>query len=79
MIIGILKEIKTEENRVSMTPAGVEVMKQHGHKVLVEKGAGKGSGFTDASYATHGAEIIKPQRKFIKCRHGYACKRTPAA
>lgn len=59
MIIGILKEIKTEENRVSMTPSGVEVMKQHGHTVLVEKNAGKGSGFTDTSYAAHGAEIVK--------------------
>jgi len=66
MIIGILKEIKTEENRVSMTPAGVEVLKQHGHKVLVEKGAGKGSGFTDASYATHGAEIIKTSKEIYK-------------
>ena len=66
MIIGILKEIKTEENRVSMTPAGVEVLKQHGHKVLVEKNAGKGSGFTDASYATHGAEIIKTSKEIYK-------------
>lgn len=66
MIIGILKEIKTEENRVSMTPAGVEVMKQHGHKVLVEKNAGRGSGFTDASYATHGAEIIKTSKEIYK-------------
>ena len=40
MIIGILKEIKAEENRVSMTPAGVEVMKQKGHSVLIEKEAG---------------------------------------
>ena len=39
VIVGILKEIKTEENRVSMTPAGVEVMKGSGHTVLVEKGA----------------------------------------
>ncbi|MBN1226672.1 MAG: alanine dehydrogenase [Deltaproteobacteria bacterium] len=66
MIIGILKEIKTEENRVSMTPAGVEVLKQHGHKVLVEKNAGKGSGFTDASYVTHGAEIIKTSKEIYK-------------
>ncbi len=66
MIIGILKEIKTEENRVSMTPAGVEVMKQHGHKVLVEKNAGRGSGFTDAFYATHGAEIIKTSKEIYK-------------
>jgi len=58
MIIGILKEIKTEEYRVSMTPAGVEVMKHNGHTVLVEKKAGDGSGFTEDAYARSGAEII---------------------
>jgi len=58
MIVGILKEIKAEENRVSMTPAGVEVMKQHGHTVLVEKHAGSGSGFDNKSYVSAGAEII---------------------
>ncbi len=44
MIVGILREIKAEENRVSMTPGGVEVMTQNGHTVLVEKKAGSGSG-----------------------------------
>jgi alanine dehydrogenase len=58
MIAGILKEIKTEENRVSMTPAGVEVMQAHGHSILVEKNAGTRSGFEDAAYAAAGAEII---------------------
>lgn len=58
MIVGILKEIKKEENRVSMTPAGVEVLWQHGHTVLVEKSAGGGSGFDDESYVAHGAEIV---------------------
>lgn len=58
MIIGILKEIKAEENRVSMTPAGVEVMKHNAHTVLVEKDAGRGSGFSDVSYADAGAEIV---------------------
>jgi alanine dehydrogenase len=58
MIIGILKEIKAEENRVSMTPAGVEVMKQNGHQVLVEKHAGTSSGFEDTAYAKAGAEIV---------------------
>ena len=57
MIVGILKEIKAEENRVAMTPAGVEVMKQNGHTVLVEKSAGEASGFTDTAYAEAGAEI----------------------
>ena len=58
MIVGILKEIKAEENRVSMTPGGVEVMKQNGHNVLVEKDAGKASGFQDTDYVEAGAEII---------------------
>jgi len=58
MIIGILKEIKPEENRVSMTPAGVEEMVQHGHVVLVEGHAGSASGFDDRAYRKAGAEII---------------------
>ena len=58
MIVGVLKEIKTQENRVCMTPAGVEVMKQHGHTVLVEKAAGVGSGFADADYEAAGAKIV---------------------
>jgi len=58
MQVGILKEIKAEENRVSMTPAGVEVMKQNGHTVLMEKNAGMGSGYEDSTYLKSGAEII---------------------
>ena len=59
MIVGILKEIKSSENRVSMTPAGVEVLKQKGQVVLVEKNAGVNSGFDDAEYVRAGAEIIE--------------------
>ncbi|MBL0715682.1 MAG: alanine dehydrogenase [Desulfosarcina sp.] len=58
MIVGILKEIKSEENRVAMTPAGVEVMRQNGHTLLVEKQAGEGSGFGDEAYAQAGAEMV---------------------
>ncbi|HEY5674160.1 MAG TPA: alanine dehydrogenase [Malonomonas sp.] len=58
MIVGILKEIKTEENRVCMTPAGVEVMTSSGHQLLVEHLAGVGSGFSDADYVAVGAEIV---------------------
>jgi alanine dehydrogenase len=65
MIVGILKEIKSEENRVSMTPAGVEVMKQNGHTVLVEKNAGIGSGFADAEYVEHGAEIVDTPKEIF--------------
>jgi alanine dehydrogenase len=65
MIVGILKEIKAEENRISMTPAGVEVMIQNGHTLLVEKDGGKGSGFEDEVYKNAGAEIVDtPQEIF---------------
>jgi len=59
MIIGVPKEIKNNENRVAITPAGVVSMVSAGHKVLVEKGAGVGSGFTDEEYKKAGAEIIE--------------------
>jgi alanine dehydrogenase len=58
MKIGILKEIKTAENRVAMTPAGVETMRGNGHIMMVEKDAGAGSGFADEAYSAAGAEII---------------------
>jgi len=58
MQIGVLKEIKTKENRVAMTPAGVEQMTAHGHSVQVETSAGEGSGFSDETYRKAGATII---------------------
>jgi alanine dehydrogenase len=57
MIVGILKEIKAEEHRVSMTPAGVEMLIREGHQVLVERGAGAGSDLDDTLYAAAGAEM----------------------
>ncbi len=66
MIVGILKEIKAEENRVSMTPAGVEVMRHNHHTVLVEKGAGSGSGFDDHAYSDVGAEIVETPREIFE-------------
>ena len=65
MIVGILKEIKTEENRVCMTPAGAEVMIQNGHTVLVEKTAGIGSGFDDQAYIKAGAEIVDTAKEIF--------------
>jgi alanine dehydrogenase len=59
MRIGILKEIKVAENRVSMTPAGAEVMVHHRHEVLVEKDAGIGSGFTNEAYRKAGARLVE--------------------
>ena len=58
MIIGIPKEIKAYENRVSVLPAGVMSFADAGHKVYVEKGAGLGSGFSDEEYIAAGAEIL---------------------
>ena len=58
MIIGVPKEIKTNENRIAVVPAGVEILKQHGHTVLVENDGGVGSGFTNGDYVNVGAEII---------------------
>ncbi len=58
MIIGIPSEIKEQENRVSVTPAATLQFTRKGHQVLVEKGAGVGSGFTDEMYANAGAELI---------------------
>ena len=57
MKIGVLKELKAEENRVAITPAGAEIITQHGHQVLLESGAGRASGFEDESYAEAGAQI----------------------
>ncbi len=58
MIIGVPKEIKNNENRVALTPAGAETLYRAGHSVLVEQNAGIGSGFSDDDYKNSGAEII---------------------
>lgn len=68
MKVGILKEIKAKENRVAMTPAGVEEMVAHGHKVLVETTAGEGSGFSDQKYENAGAGIsAAPNEIYEQC------------
>lgn len=58
MIVGVPKEIKPQENRVAITPAGVDALVRAGHKVLIEKGAGEGSGIYDEDYKQAGAEIM---------------------
>ncbi len=58
MIIGIPKEIKDNEYRVAMTPGGVHMLVGAGHEVLVQAGAGAGSGFSDEEYARAGAKIV---------------------
>lgn len=57
MIIGVPTELKTDEYRVSLVPSGAEVLTSAGHSVLVEAGAGEGSGFPDELYREAGAEI----------------------
>jgi alanine dehydrogenase len=59
VLIGVPKEIKTREYRVGMTPAGVRALVAHGHRVLVETGAGEGSAITDDAYVRAGASIVK--------------------
>src|SRR6185436_8062056 len=58
MIVGVPKEIKANENRVALVPAGAEALVADGHKVLVERAAGMGSGFTDQAYERAGATVL---------------------
>jgi alanine dehydrogenase len=57
-IVGVPKEIKTDEYRVAMIPVGVEELTRAGHTVLIQAGAGQGSGISDEQYAANGAEIV---------------------
>jgi alanine dehydrogenase len=57
MKIGVPKEIKTNENRVALVPAGAESLVAGGHTVMIEKGAGEGSGFPDSAYTAVGAKV----------------------
>jgi alanine dehydrogenase len=65
MIIGVPKEIKNNENRVALTPAGAEALCLAGHTLFVEKGAGIGSGFTDETYTGYGAEILSDKQELF--------------
>jgi len=58
MVIGVPREIKDSEFRVAMVPAGVEILTKAGHTVLIESGAGRGTGITDEEYAQAGARIV---------------------
>lgn len=58
MRIGVPKEIKDQEFRVGLTPAGVQSLRERGHEVLIESGAGVGSGFLDEAYVAAGAQIV---------------------
>ncbi|MFN3395799.1 MAG: alanine dehydrogenase [Thermodesulfovibrionales bacterium] len=66
MIIGVPKEIKRHEYRVGIIPSGVAELKKAGHTVLIESGAGEGSGFTDEEYLKEDADIVDRQTLFRK-------------
>jgi alanine dehydrogenase len=66
MIIGVPREVKIEEFRVGLTPAGARELNASRHTVLVEAGAGDGSGFTDEEYAQAGAEVLSREQVFAK-------------
>src|SRR6266567_7860305 len=57
-VVGVPNEIKTHESRVALTPVGVEELHRSGHRVLIQAGAGQGSGISDDHYVQHGAEIV---------------------
>lgn len=65
MIIGVAKEIKNNENRVGLTPAGTQALHNAGHRVLVEKNAGVGSGFSDESYVQAGGLIVTDKQELF--------------
>ena len=58
MIIGLPKEIKQQEHRVALLPSSVYQLRKRGHAVVVERGAGAGSGYSDADYAQAGATMV---------------------
>ena len=65
MVIGVPKEIKSQEFRVGLTPAGAQALQSAGHTVYVQQGAGIGSGFTDSDYEKAGAHILSEDRKSV--------------
>ncbi|SVE62224.1 uncharacterized protein METZ01_LOCUS515078, partial [marine metagenome] len=67
MVIGVPREVKNNENRVSIIPFGVEDLQKSGHTILVQSQAGSGSGFDNEAYSQAGAEIIdSPNEIFEK-------------
>src|SRR5690606_38667959 len=63
MRIGVPVEVKDNEYRVAITPSGVQEFVRHGHRVVVQAGAGIGSSITDEEYAAAGAEIVDDQHR----------------
>ena len=68
MIVGLPKEIKDNENRVGLVPAGVKALTSAGHTVVVEHDAGVGSGIPDEQYVAAGAKILGDGRRGLRAR-----------
>ena len=66
MIVGVPKEVKSHEYRVALLPVGAEEMRRAGHTVLLQKGAGAGSGLADDAYRAAGAEIVDSRKEIWK-------------
>ncbi len=66
MIVGVPKEVKQDEYRVAMVPAGVEELTRAGHTVLIQSGAGSGSGISDEQYTANGAQIVATEDEVWK-------------
>ena len=58
MKVGVPTEIKADEYRVALTPVGARELAEHGHEVLIQRGAGEGSAISDADYEAQGARIV---------------------
>jgi alanine dehydrogenase len=66
MIVGVPKEIKKDEYRVALLPVGVHELTRRGHQVLIEAGAGLGSGLSDQQYQAEGATIVRNSREIFE-------------
>ncbi len=67
LLIGIPKETQHQEKRIVLTPDAVAALTAHGHRILMEKGAGNGSNFTDSQYNEAGAELTAERNKVFSC------------
>ena len=68
-IVGVPTEVKKDEYRVGLRPVGAEVLVQDGHTVLIQSGAGSGSGYEDSLYATIGAKIVDTAEEVLSLIH----------
>ncbi len=68
MVIGVPKEIKDHEYRVSVTPDGVRALRQAGHDILIEPSAGAGSGYSDEDYRSAGATLAQSKEQLFRSR-----------